>query len=347
MNTSATLWAPLLLADPSPCLRKLVLLELLETPPDDLEVSELSELCRSDPLILDLLALQETNGAWIRVGSDANLGPLKGTAIALTRLGYLGFGKEDPAVERGAQYLFSIQREAGDWPMPSEVGDSETYPNYSMIPLQTSVPLRGLAWCGYAEDPRVVRAYEWLLSHRLSDGAWPTGIASGNYGGVAGYRRLAHSRWGCRTNTTEALRCLALHPHLRSGPEARQALDLLLGRETRETHTLGVEVARTLGAEPAGGWFTYHARFDHALILDLCWRIGASQEDERVASLVEFVKSLRGEYGLWQCKSHPHTSRWVTFDLLRSLSRLDDKTDWVSLEPRTPFRAYAKRARRY
>lgn len=347
MKPVTTLWAPLLLADPSPCLRKLVLTELLEASTDDPEVSELSELCRTDPLILNLLALQHANGSWTRVGGASQLGPLKGTALALTRLGYMGFGKDDPIVERGAEHLFSLQSEAGDWPMPNELKDSERYQNYSMIPMQTAVPLRGLAACGYAEDPRSAKAYEWLLSQRLSDGAWPTGIASGNYGGVAGYRRLAHSRWGCRTSTTETLRCLALHPHLSNSSEAHRALDLLLGRETRETHTLGIEVARMLGAEPAGGWFTYHARFDHALLLDLCWRIGASLEDARVAMLVDFVKSLRGEYGLWECKAQPQTLRWVTFDLLRSLSRLDKTSDWVSLEPRTPFKAYAKRTRRY
>ena len=37
-----------------------------------------------------------------------------------------------------------------------------------------------------------------LLERRLDDGAWPTGLASGVFGRVAGYRRIAHSRWGCR-----------------------------------------------------------------------------------------------------------------------------------------------------
>jgi hypothetical protein len=37
----------------------------------------------------------------------------------------------------------------------------------------------------------------------------------------------------------------------------------------------------------------------------------------------------------------------VTFDLLRSLARLDETGDWLSLEPRTPFRAYPQRVRRH
>ena len=109
----------------------------------------------------------------------------------------------------------------------------------------------------------------------LPEGVWPTGIAAGDYGYVAGYRRIAHSRWGCRSNTTGALRCFALHPQRRSSPPARQALDLLLGRETREAYALGSEVARIVGFEPTRGFVSYHARFDLALLLDLCCKVGA------------------------------------------------------------------------
>lgn len=58
--------------------------------------------------------------------------------------------------------------------------------------------------------------------------------------------------------------------------------------------------------------------------------------DERVDGVVQFVQSLQGNHGLWGYQK-PQASRWVTFDVLRSLSRLDTEGDWVSLEPRTPF----------
>jgi hypothetical protein len=216
-----------------------------------------------------------------------------------------------------------------------------------MIPLQTGIPLRALAGAGYATDPRAERAYEWLLACRLPDGAWPTGIKGDRHVFPAGYRRLAHSRFGCRTNTSFALAALALHPSRRSRPAARRGLDLLLAQETLQASSLGQEVARSVGVEPARGFFTYFARYDVAFVLDLCWRVGASLEDGRVADMVAFVKGLQGPYGLWAYAPHPEASRWVSFDLLRSLSRIDEGTDWVSLEPRTPFQPYPKRPRRY
>ena len=357
MTDSPRTWVPLLLADPSPCLRLLVLRELFQRPDDDPEVHELAALREADPLVADLFALQEPDGSWKTVDLTLRSDAARGTSQALTRLGYLGFGSDHPVVQRGAEYLFGRQKEDGSWPLPKERLDGDHKPapreesGYSMVPLQTAMPLRGLAACGYAADPRAERAYEWLLAQRLPDGAWPTGIASGNYGGVAGYRRLAHSRWGCRSNTTGALICLAHHPTRQSGPQAHRALDLLLGRETRERHALGFEVARLIGVEPARGFFTYYARFDLALVLDLCWRVGATRDDERVAELVAYVREVEGPYGLWENLSRPQASRWLSFDLLRSLSRLgregENGTDWLSLEPRTPFRAYAKRPRRY
>jgi hypothetical protein len=315
---------------------------------DDAEMRELVALRESDPLVLDLVHSQQPDGSW-KGGDPASRGSaLYVTARALSRLGYLGLEPDHPAVQRGAEYLFARQQKDGAWPLhaardPTEDNDE----GYSMAPLQTALPLRGLATCGYATDPHAERAYEWLLAQRLPDGAWPTGIAAGSYGYVAGYRRLAHSRWGCRSNTTGALICLALHPERKRSEEARRALDLLLGRETREQHTLGYEVARLIGLEPAHGFFTYYARFDLALVLDLCGRVGATLDDPRVADLVAFVRSLQGPYGMWDYVAYPQASRWLTFDLLRSFARLEMPGEWWGFEPRTPFRPYAKKAKRY
>ncbi len=344
----------LLLANSSYCLRYLVLRNIMNRDGSDPEVIELEGLREEDPLFLSLVRDQEPNGSWTRLDGTAHLPAVRYTALALSRLGYLGFGPDHPAVQRGAQYLFGIQREDGSWQMP-QVGGSEEDRGYSMIPLQTALPLQGLAASGFAKDSKAEKAYDWLLAQRLPDGAWPTGIAGaraaagerGVYGRVGGYRRLAHSKWGCRSNTTGVLVSLSLHPSRRSGQEARRALDLLLGRETKEAHTLGFEAARAIGFEPAHGFLAYYARYDLALILDLCGRIGADRGDARIAEIIEFVTGLRGPHGLWDYPPNPQVGYWLTYDLIRSLSCLDESGDWISLEPRTPFKAYPKRSKRY
>jgi hypothetical protein len=341
-------WVPLLLADPSPNLRLLVLRELLQRPGEDAEVRELVALRDGDAVVQDLFALQEEDGSWRSAdGGGDSWNWIQITSQALVGLGYLGFGPEHDAVRRGAEYLFAHQQEDGSWTLPRSKAERELQDPYSMIPVQTAMPLRGLAAAGYATDPRAERAYEWLLDRRLSDGAWPSGEKSGKHVFPAGYRRIAHSRFGCRTNTSFATSALAFHPDRRTSPAARRGLDLLLGHETLQPSNLGFEVARTIGAERARGFFTYFARYDIAFALDLCWRTGASLEDTRVADMVEYVRGLQGPYGLWEYPPRPQVSRWVSFDLLRSLSRIDNQTDWLSLEPRTPFQPYPKRIRRY
>jgi hypothetical protein len=347
--SGAGTWAPLLLADPSPNLRLLVLRDLLGRPEGDTEVQELAALQESDAIVQRLLSLQDADGSWPPWEGGGGGQRIRSTAQALVRLGYLGFRPEHPAIRQGAEYLFRLQQEDGSWPLPQGKGDEdrELREGYSMIPLQTGIPLRALAMAGYSADPRAERAYEWLLAQGLSDGGWPTGTRGGKQVFAGGYRRLAHSRLGCRTNSTFAVSALAYHPERRKSPNAQRGLDLLLAQDSLPAHTLGFEVARTIGVERAQGFFTYFARYDVGLILDLCWRVGASSEDERVAGMVDFVKGLQGRYGLWEYAAHPEASRWVSFDLLRSLSRIDLEAGWLSLEPRTPFQPYPKARRRY
>ena len=345
-------WAPLLLADPSPSLRLLVLRDLLSRPEDDEEVRELKKLQKEDPLIFKFLAVQNEDGSWRGgEGGGGVLGKIRLTAQALMGLGYLGLGPEHSAVKRGAEFLFEQQENDGSWPLVTQgalldgAGLSDV--KYHMIPLQTALPLLGLAWVGYATDPRAERAYDWLLEEQLPQGGWPSGRHHEKYIFAAGYRRLAHSKFGCRTNTTAAVSALALHPERRTSQAARRGLDLLLAHEHRQEHTLGFEVARIIGAERPRGGFTYFKRYDVAQILDLSWRIGASLEDGRVADNVKFVKELQGPYGLWEYQRYPEVSRWVTFDLLRSLSQLDEESNWLSMEPRTRFQPYPKKPRRF
>jgi hypothetical protein len=337
---------PLLLADSSPCLRYLVHRKLLH---NEEEASELEGLREADPLVRSLVDLQGRDGSWGRgaIQGNAPQGDIQITAQALTRLGYLGYGRDYEPVRRGAEYLFSRQLDDGSWPLGGYVAEGEKTETYDVMSLQTSIPLRGLASVGYAEDPKAERAYEWLVEQRLEDGAWPTGVAKGVYGYVAGYRRMPHSRWGCRSNTTGALEALSLHPRRRSGPEAARALDLLLGRETRERRHLGHDVAQVVGAEPSTGFITYYARFDMAQILGICSRLGATVDDNRINDLVDHIRGLQGGYGLWEYLPKPQVSRWLTLDILRSLVKVDVEGNWVNMEPRTPFRAYPKKVKRF
>jgi hypothetical protein len=313
----------LLLCDPSPVLRHRVLTELLDVPADDPEVTDLA--ARRPAELAELVAAEPTG--------------LKEAAWLLCRLAYAGLDRRHPRVAELAEQVFARQRADGSFPLAA----FQTSDKYEVVPLQTALPLRGLAAAGYATDQRAERGYGWLLAQRLSDGAWPTGRAAGQPGFVAGYRRLPGSA-GCRANTQAALAALVLHPRRRADGSTRRALDLLLQRETRDEWALGTEVARLRGLEEPAGFFTFYARFDLAFVLELAGRAGASAEDPRVADLVEFLLARRGPAGLWEHPAHPELTRWLSFDIALSLRRLAGG-DWAGMAPRVPFRAYPARRR--
>ena len=360
-------WLPLLLGDSSPSLRLLILRELLHKEDTDPEVIELKELQANDPLIVELLKFQQKNGSWKGIDSLglAMANPILNTTQALCRLAYLGYNKDHPAVAKAAEYLFSFQLNSGAWPgvvnasmalWMKETTKKSTEPYFEhsqhgklISPGLTGFPLRSLAMCGYAKDPRSEKAYDFLLTLLTPDGAWPYMISpDGDIGYEAvGYRRMPNSRYGCRSNTSVVLNSFAYHPERRYSEEVQRALDLLLARETRERQNLGFEVARMIGTESAHGFLTYYARFDVAMILDLCWRIGATKEDPRVADLIKYILEIQGNYGLWEYEPKPQASRWVTFDILRSLSKIDETGDWFTLQPRTRYESYPKKPKRH
>jgi hypothetical protein len=298
----------ILLADRSPSLRRRVLVELLGAAEDDEEVRELD-------------ALRDTEAAAVPVAGATT----RDLGFALSRLAHLGLSRGHPIVDRVAKKLLRMQLDNGSWPLPSGRRGDE---GYSMSPLQTSLPLRGLAEAGYATHAACERAYEWLLEQRLDDGSWPTGTAAGTRAFVAGYRRLARSS-GCRSNTTGALACFVRHPERCESDAARDAADILLRRETREESTFGAEVSRLCGVEDAMGFVTFYARFDLAFLLDLCARAGVSREDRRMGELATELEAWRNDAGLFDHPVYPHLSRWLTLDVLTALRRLEHGT-WVS-----------------
>jgi hypothetical protein len=342
----------LLLGDPSPSLRWRAAVELGGATDDDLEVAAWrAEIDRNEDvqaLVAQLVAARRPHA----------LGYL------LCRLAHLGYRGPDLATAVDA--IFASQQRDGSWPAwldddddgkPARKPRSGAPPRSlqaegpRFVTMHTVVPLRGIAAAGFATDPRAERAYEWLLGTRLPDGSWPAGpkgdLGEGGRPSLPemDYRRLTRGA-GCRSATTGAVACLALHPERRRSDAARIGIDHLLARETRDESTLGWEVSRLVGLERAMGQITFYVTFDLAFLLDLASRCGVSLADRRVRELLTWLETLRGPYGLWQHPAHPQLSCWLTFDLECSLRRFAEG-DWIGNEEPATFTPYKRGPRRY
>ena len=338
----------LLLSDPSVSLRLRVLKEILRLESNDPEIIECRELQSEDPILRNLISLQHDNGSWTRLSSrypfdfDATIA----TAQALRTINLLGFGSDFPPAARAIEFLFCRQEEDGSWPLSQE-SDAPEAGHYTSVSLQTSLPLQGLAAIGIATDPRCEKAYQWLLDQRLDDGTWPTGRAGKVLGYVAGYRRLAQSKWGCRSNTTSALVCLSMHPELKNSETAERGLDHLLGRQSREKKPLGYDLARLLGRVPLRGFFTFYDRFDLLLLLKLCGEIGANDNDPRVESVLEFFAKTQSPFGLWLAESFPELRNWISLEILLAMEKIGGNRNWFASSAATPFTPYPRPEKRY
>jgi hypothetical protein len=339
----------LLLGDPSPSLRWRAAVELLGATDDDEDVRTWRAEVGESAAVRSLLA---------RLPSARRP---QATGYLLCQLAYLGY--RGPELVTAADAIFAYQQPDGSWLWPDDDDQAAPAPRRAaraqspraegpqFITMQTVVPLRGIASAGFACDPRAERAYEWLLGARLDDGSWPAGHRA-DLGGPGRpsppekeYRRLPRGA-GCRSATTGAVACLALHPGRRRSDAARIGVDHLLARETRDGSTLGWELSRLVGLERAMGRVTFYATFDLALVLDFASRCGVSPGDRRVRGLVAWLETLRGPYGLWQHPAHPQLSRWLTFELECSLRRLEGG-DWTGNEDAVSFTPYRQGRRRY
>jgi hypothetical protein len=312
----------LLLGDPSPSLQWRAAVELLGIAADDADVEASRAEIRDSAAVRSLL-----------VHLEAVLQRPSAAGYLLCQLAYLGY--QGPELPAAVEAIFAHQQPDGSWTVRPDEGarpSRKVQPSARLdgprfVTMQTVVPLRGIAAAGFATDPRAERGYEWLLRERLADGSWPAGPKA-DLGGPGRpsppekeYRRLARGA-GCRSATTGAAACLALHPERRRSEVADIAVGHLLAHETRDRSAVGWEISRLVGLEPAMGQITFYATYDPAFLLDLASRCGVATDDRRLGDLVTWLESLRGPYGLWEHGAHPQLSRWLTFDLTCSLRRL-------------------------
>lgn len=113
---------------------------------------------------------QHECGAWFgRWGVNY----MYGTWAVLVGLAALGQDRNEPYIARSINWLFSIQNQDGGWGEHCHSYKSDEYRGRgTSTPSQTSWALLSLIAFGYANDQRVQRGVEFLISRQLTDGTW-------------------------------------------------------------------------------------------------------------------------------------------------------------------------------
>ncbi len=206
-----------------------------------------------------------------------------------------GFTREHPLAEKAAEFLFSCQ--TGDGDFRGFLADQ--YATY-----YTGAILSLLIQAGYADDPRVEKCFQWLLSMRQDDGGWTVPIITHSFSGEEMYRLTSRhmkpvepdrSKPFSHNWTGMVLRAFAVHERHGKSEEARVAANLLADRFFQpDVYT---------SYQAASYWVSFQYPFwwnNLIAALDSVTRIGLTAKDDRIARALRWLIDHQEKDGLWR-----------------------------------------------
>jgi len=187
------------------------------------------------PEVQKIFRKQQPDGSWKHTGKETVAYPKNHYALAQTwknmriLIERYEVTKNHDGARRAAEYLFSCQTSQGD--IRGMLANQ--YATY-----YTGAMLAVLIKAGYADDPRVAKGLDWLLSMRQNDGGWSIPILTHEYALTQATINKLTSTYAepiepDRTKpfshnwTDMVLRAFAAHPERRHSKEAHAAAELL------------------------------------------------------------------------------------------------------------------------
>jgi hypothetical protein len=267
-----------LLDGTDPSVRYRVLRELLDRPEDDPEVAAARKEIGVKGWAAELLSRQLPEGQWFTPGTSARelyRPEYVSTNWCMVVLSDLGATRSDPRVARAAELMLDRYSSAEF----DELGgkDSEL--------CCTGNDVRIMTRFGYGEDPRVLRALEWLVSAQKPDGGWHC------FPSEAG-----------TLDAWEALAAFAALPNERRTPGIRRAIDrgmeFYLDREL--LYENGATYAPWLRLH-----YPVHYFYDVLVGLDVATALGRGS-DPRLGKALNWLEQRRNRDGSWKLEAlHP------------------------------------------
>ncbi len=276
MSSKAVEW---LLEENQPSVRYLALTELLGRGGGDSDVKEARKNLARTGWAREILDRQAPGGYWV---NEENLYRPKymATNWMLLVLSDLGLTKEDPRI-RSACEMWMKRFGAKDGGFDSSKKGS---PKYGHLCI-TGNTARALVKFGYADHPRVRRAFEWFVKSQAPLGGW----SCWNYG--------SHPK-GRNLDSWEPLSAFAVYPRQKWTRGMKLAVEK--GAEfflERELHRQGDRY------EP---WYRFHYPvhyyYDLLVGLDFMTALGYSG-DKRLGYAISLLKKKRRPDGKWNLDS--------------------------------------------
>jgi hypothetical protein len=335
-----------LLEKSNPSVRYFALRDILGKPEDDLEVVGAKKLIPESAVVQRILGKQLPEGHWEKADSPY-LPKYRSSYWTIMVLGQLGMDRADERVVKACEFIFQFQQDDGGFSCESISSASREYeyrrrkgtilPSKndfvsslifeSQLSCLTGNVVAALTRIGYANDPRVKKALEWLARVQNKDGGW-----------LCPYWK-AHSRdkHGCFMGTICPMEAFSETPkeNLTEGMEETisKGAEFLLMHHFYKADHHNYETVKQAWLRLSFPWF---AGYNILRGLDVLTKLGYVK-DHRADDAVRIILQKRKSNGAWILEDSPmgrmqsnvetkgQPSKWMTLIALRVLKRLDSK----------------------
>lgn len=332
-----------LLEKTNPSIQYFTLRDILGKDENDSQVATAKQAIPESHIINKILQKQNSEGYWEEPANPYHP-KYKSSYWTIMTLGQLGMDKTDERVTRACEYIFQFQLDEGSFSSHTQATASEEYDR--LLKNQQKLPLRddwtrslvfehqyscltgnmaaALARMGYANDPRVKKALQWLVKIQNKDGGWLCPY----------WKAHVKDKHGCFYGTICSLEAFSEAEKENLTKEMKETIEkgaefLLMHRLFKADHH-SYKVINQSWLKLSFPWF-----YGYNILrgLDVLTKLGYVK-DERLDDAVEILLQKRQTNGTWILESAPigrmqsnieakdKPSKWITLIALRILKRL-------------------------
>ena len=306
------------LLEGEPFVRYRTLTDILDGSDKDKEVLKVKKSISNHNLIKKIFNNQNKKGYWGTPKDIHTWWPKKDTTFwVLGMLADFGLTREEKNIERACEYVFSTQLPVGGfgWAPPPTPGE-----------CFTGILTESLAKLGYVFDPRLEKAYEWLVRRQRFDG----GFWCKNTGQPGGPREKEPS---CAFGTLCVLGALIQNPELKDDTIAKKGADFLFKCWENQGKIKYAGHDSQIGK----GWDKLKYPFtDYRILkyLDILSQFKFVRKDHRMNQMMDLLVAKKDEKGRFYPESihkvwsdfdfgqKKSPSRWITLLAYRIVKRM-------------------------
>ncbi|MFX1486102.1 MAG: hypothetical protein ACFFBS_03180 [Promethearchaeota archaeon] len=334
-----------LLEEKNPSVRYLTLRDLLDRKEDDPELEAAKNAIPSSRIAARIFSKQKSEGHW--EDSTSPYHPkYKSSYWQIMVLGQLGMDRSDVRVRRACEYIFGFQLDEGGFSSCTYEQGLEEYE--SLLKKGKKLPARNdwihakviehqyscltgnmaaaLIRMGYGDDPRVMKALEWLVEIQNRDGGWLCPY----------WKAHIRDKHGCFYGTICPLEAFSEVPKESLTREMRETIEeaaefFLMHRLFKADHH-DYRVINESWLRLSFPWF-----YGYSILrgLDVLTKLGYT-EDKRLDDALLVLLQERRSDGKWILESTPagrmqtnieragKPSKWITLIALRIFKRIKD-----------------------